>query len=116
MSAENNTKKQLEQAIAEQQNRKYILRLYVSGSTVKSKRAIENLRKLSEKYLKDRYKLEIIDIRKYPDKAKSDQVITTPFLVKELPEPIRMFVGDLTDTEKLLVSLDVKDKELSLKS
>ncbi len=55
--------------------------------------------------------MEIIDIREYPDKAKSDQVIATPFLVKELPEPIRKFAGDLSDTEKLLVSLDIKDRD-----
>ncbi len=109
MPAKNDPKKQLEQAIIKQQTHKYILRLYVSGTTTKSKRAIENLRNLSEKYLKDRYKLEIIDIREYPDRAKSDQVIATPLLVKELPVPILKFIGDLSKTEKLLVSLDLKD-------
>ncbi len=110
MPQKKDAKKQLEQALAEQQTHKYILRLYVSGKTTKSNRAIKNLRNLSEKYLKDRYKLEIIDIREYPDKAKNDQIIATPTLVKELPEPMRKFVGDLSDTEKLLVNLDVKDK------
>jgi circadian clock protein KaiB len=89
---------------------KYIFRLYVSGSSTRSLRAIYNLRKLCEEYLQDDYELEVIDIYKIPDAAREEQIIAAPTLVKQLPQPLRRFIGDLSNTKKLLVGLDVSEE------
>lgn len=89
---------------------KYIFRLYVSGSSTRSLRAIYNLRKLCEEYLQDDYELEVIDIYKNPDAAREEQIIAAPTLVKQLPQPLRRFIGDLSNTKKLLVGLDVSEE------
>jgi circadian clock protein KaiB len=87
---------------------KYVLRLFVAGINPKSKMAIENLKGLCEENLKDQYELEIIDIYQQPIFAKEGQIIAAPTLIKELPLPIRRFVGDLSDKEKLLLGLDLR--------
>jgi len=89
---------------------KYILRLYVSGSSARSLKAVENLKKLCEEYLPD-YDLEVIDIYKDPAAARDEQIIAAPTLVKKLPEPLRKFVGDLSNTKKILVGLDVYERQ-----
>jgi circadian clock protein KaiB len=89
---------------------KYILRLYVSGSSGRSLKAVENLKKLCEEYLPD-YDLEVIDIYKDPAAARHEQIIAAPTLVKKLPEPLRKFVGDLSNTKKILVGLDVYERQ-----
>ncbi len=89
---------------------KYIFRLYVSGSSTRSLRAIYNLRKLCEEYLQDNYDLEVIDIYKDPNAARAEQIIAAPTLVKQLPQPLRRFIGDLSNTKKLLVGLDVYEE------
>jgi circadian clock protein KaiB len=86
---------------------KYILRLYVTGSSDRSLRAVYNLKKLCEEYLPDDYDLEVIDIYKNPGAAREEQIIAAPTLVKKLPRPIRKFVGDMSNTQKILVGLDV---------
>jgi len=86
---------------------KYILRLYVTGSSTRSLRAISNLKKLCEEHLSDDYDLEVIDIYKNPTAAREEQIVAAPTLVKRLPEPLRRFVGDLSDTQKLVVGLDL---------
>jgi circadian clock protein KaiB len=86
---------------------KYIFRLYVSGSSTRSLRAIANLKKLCDEYLPDRYELEVVDIYKHPEKARAEQIIAAPTLVKQLPQPLRRFVGDLSNTRKLLIGLDI---------
>jgi circadian clock protein KaiB len=86
---------------------KYILRLYVTGSSIRSLRAINNLKKLCEEYLTDDYDLEVIDIYKNPDAARDEQIIAAPTLVKRLPRPLRRFIGDLSNKQKLLVGLDL---------
>lgn len=86
---------------------KYILRLYVTGSTGRSLRAVYNLRKICEEHLPDDYELEVIDIYKDPNAAREGQIIAAPTLVKRLPLPIRRFVGDLSNTQKILVGLDI---------
>ena len=88
---------------------KYIFRLYVSGSSTRSLRAVYNLRKLCEEYLQDDYDLEVIDIYKNPDAAREEQIIAAPTLVKQLPQPLRRFIGDLSNTKKLLVGLDISE-------
>ena len=87
---------------------KYVMRLFVAGINPKSKKAIENLRELLEENLKDRYELEIIDIYQQPIFAKESKIIAAPTLIKELPLPIRRFVGDLSDKEKILIGLDLR--------
>lgn len=72
-------------------------------------RAVYNLRKLCEEYLKDDYDLEVIDIYKNPDAAREAQIIAAPTLVKQLPQPLRRFIGDLSNTKKLLVALDISE-------
>jgi circadian clock protein KaiB len=88
----------------------YVLRLYVTGQTPRSLRAIENIKRICEKHLAGRYDLEVIDIYQRPSLAAGERVIAAPTLVKSLPSPIRRFVGDLSDTEKVLFGLDLVPK------
>ena len=88
----------------------YILRLFVAGMTPNSKKAVENVKNICEEHLEGRYELEIIDIYQQPDFAKEGQIFAAPTLVKELPLPLRKFIGDMSQTERLLVGLDVKKK------
>ena len=90
---------------------KYILRLYVTGMTPKSTLAIDNVQKLCEKYLEGFYELKIIDIYQQPKLAKGEQIIATPTLIKKLPLPLRKLIGDMSDTERFLVGIDLKPKE-----
>lgn len=85
----------------------YILRLYVTGKTPNSLRAIANLKELCDKYLPGRYDLQVIDIYQQPGLAEEDQIVATPTLVKELPPPLRKLIGDLSDRERVLVKLDL---------
>jgi len=89
----------------------YILRLYVTGSSNRSLRAVYNLKKLCEEYLPDDYDLEVIDIYKDPAAAREAQIIAAPTLVKKLPQPIRKFVGDMSNTQKILVGLDLYKRQ-----
>ncbi|HEY0727246.1 MAG TPA: circadian clock KaiB family protein [Pyrinomonadaceae bacterium] len=88
----------------------YILRLYVTGSTPRSLRAISNLKRLCDEYLPGAYDLQVIDIYKNPDAARDAQIIAAPTLIKRLPAPLRRFVGDLSNTQKLLIGLDIRDE------
>ena len=92
-------------------NGKYVLRLFIAGMTAKSSRAVANIKEICEKDLEDRYDLEVIDIYQQPALAKGEQVIAAPTLIKKLPLPLRKFIGDLSDTERLLVGLDLRPKE-----
>ena len=87
---------------------RYVLRLYVTGLTPRSVRAIENIKAICEEYLAGRYDLEIIDIYQHPEQAQEAQLVVAPTLIKELPAPLRRFVGDLSETEKLVVGLDLR--------
>jgi circadian clock protein KaiB len=89
---------------------KYILRLYVSGSSARSLKAVYNLKKLCEEHLPD-YDLEVIDIYENPAAARREQIIAAPTLVKSLPHPLRKFVGDLSNTQKILVGLDIYKRQ-----
>ena len=100
-----------EKALRETGKEVYVLRLFVSGLTPNSQRAIENVRKLCEEYLAGRYQLEIIDIYQQPDKVREEQVIAAPTLIKELPLPLRKFIGDMSRSERILVGLDLRKKE-----
>lgn len=88
----------------------YVLRLYVSGMTPNSLKAIENVRKICAEHLEGHYQLEIIDIYQQPIFAKEGQIVAAPTLVKELPPPLRKFIGDMSKTERILLGLDVRTK------
>lgn len=85
----------------------YCLRLFVSGTTSRSARAIQNIRALCEEKLQGRYELEVIDVYQHPEKLRPDQILVTPTLVKQLPPPFRKIIGDLSDKERVLVGLDL---------
>jgi circadian clock protein KaiB len=89
---------------------KYIMRLYISGLTQRSMKAIQNIRKICDEQLKDRCDLQVIDIYKQPVLAKGEQIIATPTLIKKLPPPLRKFIGDLSNTERILIGLDLQKK------
>jgi len=84
------------------------LRLYVAGQTPKSIRAFANLKVLCEEHLKGRYQIEVIDLLENPQLARGDQIVAIPTLVRRLPPPVRKIIGDLTDTVRVLVGLDVR--------
>jgi circadian clock protein KaiB len=93
------------------QSKEYVLRLYIAGTTSRSMRAVANIKQVCESSLKNRYDLEVIDIYQQPVLAKGEQIIAAPTLVKKLPLPLRKFIGDMSDTERILVGLDVKPKD-----
>jgi circadian clock protein KaiB len=84
------------------------LRLYVAGQTQKSVTAFFNLKKLCEEHLKGKYVIEVIDLLKNPTLARGDQILAIPTLVRKLPEPVRKIIGDLSNTERVLVGLDLR--------
>jgi circadian clock protein KaiB len=86
----------------------YKLRLFVTGRTPQSQRAIHNLRDICEAEIQGRYEVEVIDVLENPDLAERDKILATPTLVKRLPEPIRKIIGDLSDREKVLLGLNIE--------
>ncbi|MFC3694681.1 circadian clock KaiB family protein [Chenggangzhangella methanolivorans] len=92
---------------AAQSGERYVLRLFVTGSTPRSVRAIENLRAICEAELPGRYELEVVDVYLHPEAAKENQVIAAPTLLKLLPTPVRRVIGDLTDHDRVRYSLDI---------
>jgi circadian clock protein KaiB len=88
----------------------YILRLYVTGMTPRSVRAIQNIKAICEEHLRGRYNLEVIDIYQQPVLAKGEQIIAAPTLIRSLPLPLRRFIGDMSHTEKILLGLDLRPK------
>ncbi|MGA2223243.1 MAG: circadian clock protein KaiB [Syntrophobacteraceae bacterium] len=89
----------------------YELRLYVAGQTPKSMEAFANLKKICEEHLKGRYSIEVIDLIENPKLAKGDQILAIPTLVRKLPEPIRKIIGTLSDTERVLIGLDLRPRK-----
>jgi circadian clock protein KaiB len=90
---------------------RYVLRLFVSGMTPRSVEALANIRSICEEHLQGRYELEVIDLYQRPDLATADEIIAAPTLVKKLPEPLRRFIGDLSDTERVLIGLGLRRRE-----
>jgi circadian clock protein KaiB len=95
---------------AARKNRQYVLRLYVAGINPRSSAAIKAITEICEEHLKGHYELEIIDIYQQPTLAKGEQIIAAPTLIKKLPEPLRRFIGNLADKERILVGLDLRAK------
>ncbi|MCA9640009.1 MAG: circadian clock protein KaiB [Myxococcales bacterium] len=91
--------------------RKFKLRLYITGRTPQSHRALENLRVICEEELRGQYEVEVIDVLEYPALAENEKILATPTLVKRLPEPVRKIIGDLSDREKVLLGLDLEKLE-----
>lgn len=87
---------------------KYRLKLYVTGQTARSQRAIANLRRICEEELNGEYEMLVIDVLERPQLAEDEKILATPTVVKELPTPIRRIIGDLSDTEKVLLGLDLQ--------
>lgn len=106
-----NTTHKFEKAAKKQKLPRYVLRLYVTGITPKSTRAITNIKAICEEYLKGRYKLEVVDVYQQPALAQGDQIIALPTLIRQLPHPLRRLVGDLSNTDRVLLGLDLKPLE-----
>src|SRR5690349_8306138 len=86
------------------------LRLYVAGQTPRSLTAFKNLKEICEEYLKGQYHIEVVDLMENPTLARGDQILAIPTLVRKLPQPIRKIIGDLSNTERVLVGLDIQPR------
>jgi circadian clock protein KaiB len=91
----------------------YELRLYVAGQSPKAMRAIDNLRKICEEHLAGRYSIDVVDLVKNPALGRGDQILAVPTLVRRLPTPIKKIIGDLSNTERVLVGLDLRPRRAS---
>ena len=89
----------------------YLLRLYVAGQTPKCITAFVNLKKICEEHLAGKYQIEVIDLLENPTLASGDQILAIPTLVRKLPEPVRKIIGDLSNSERVLIGLDLKFKQ-----
>ena|SRR5271157_3561853 len=99
-----------EEALAKKGDEKYVLHLYVAGLGPKSLQAINNIKRIGEEYLPGKCQLEVIDIYQNPIFAKNGQIVAAPTLIKELPLPMKKIIGSMSDTERVLVGLDLKFK------
>jgi circadian clock protein KaiB len=98
----------LEKSAAKHSTQRYVLRLYVTGMTPRSTQAIQNIRKICEDHLPGRYDLEVVDIYQHPVLAEGEQIIAAPTLIKKLPLPLRRFIGNMSNTDRILVGMDLK--------
>jgi circadian clock protein KaiB len=98
-------------AASKRSQKEYQLRLYVAGQTPKSLAAFANLKKICEEHLAGKYHIEVIDLLKKPQLASGDQILAIPTLVRKLPEPIKKIIGDLSNTERVLVGLDLREQK-----
>jgi circadian clock protein KaiB len=90
------------------QSERFVLRLYIAGQTPRCVRAFSNLKEICEEHLANRYRIEIIDLLQNPQLARGDQILAIPTLVRQLPEPVKKIIGDLSNTERVLVGLDLR--------
>jgi circadian clock protein KaiB len=102
-------------SIADPDAEHYVLRLFVTGTTPRSARAIRNIRAICEDHLPGRYDLAVIAIYQHPEDARTAQIIVTPTLVKHTPIPVRKLIGDLSDTNRVLAGLDIMPRPLSVR-
>ena len=100
--------KRFEAAHTAPDEQRYLLRLYIAGATPRSTQAILNIKQICEEHLQGRYELEVIDVYQQPALAAGEQIIAAPTLIKQLPLPLRKFIGDMSDTEHILVGLDLR--------
>ncbi len=107
--------KEFEEALSRQPSAgHHVLSLFVTGSTPKSVRAIQNIRALCEERLRGRYELKVIDIYQHPEQIMPEQIVVTPTLIKKLPIPLRRLIGDLSNKDRLLLGLDLVPKNAAL--
>ena len=102
------TLKEFERLVADLAQPSYLFRLYVSGTTPRSAAAVVNVRRICEQYLPGHYELEVIDVYQQPAATKAAQIIAVPTLIKELPFPRQRFVGDMSNTERIVIGLNLK--------
>ena len=103
--------KSFERVLRKPLKEKYVLRLYVTGMTPKSTQAIQNIKRICDEKLYGLYNLEVIDIYQRPALAQGEQIIATPTLIKKLPLPLRRFIGDMSDAERIVLGLDLRPKK-----
>jgi circadian clock protein KaiB len=108
--ADGGIKSDLAKALRDRQQQHYVLKLYVTGLTAASRQAIERVRAVCEQHLHGRYELSVIDIHQLPALAKDEQIVATPTLIKVLPAPLRRYIGNLANVEKVLFGLDLSEK------
>ena len=89
------------------ENPKYVLHLYISGATPRSRRALANIKQICDEHLNGRYDLQVIDIFQSPEQLSQDDIVAAPTLIKKRPSPVRRFVGDLSDTNKVITGLAI---------
>ncbi len=104
------TTKIFEQSLADLKEQNYILRLYIAGTTLQSVKALRNIKKICEDHLQGRYELEVIDIYQQAESLASENIVAVPTLIKELPLPLQKMIGNLSNTEKVLIGLDILPK------
>lgn len=102
--------KKFERLLADLKQRDYVLRLYITGATPQSARAIANIKKICEEYMPGYYTLDVIDLYQQPELAQAEQIIAAPTLIKLLPLPVRRILGDMSKTERVLIGLGLRDK------
>src|SRR4051812_13982403 len=90
------------------ENETWLLRLYIAGHTERAKEALANLEEYCEEHLKGLYKIEVVDLKVNPERAKQDDILAVPTVVRRVPEPVRRMIGDLSDREKVLVGLNLR--------
>jgi circadian clock protein KaiB len=105
--------RQFEEMQTAPDQRRYVLRLYIAGATSRSTQAIVNIKQICEEHLQGRYELEVIDVYQQPVLAPGEQIVAAPTLIKQLPLPLRKFIGDMSDTQRILVGLDLRIKPAS---
>jgi circadian clock protein KaiB len=96
--------------IAKQGDKTWELRLYISGQTVKSLKAVANLRRICEEQLAGEYRIELVDLSEHPELARIDDIVALPTLVRKLPPPLRRIIGDLSSSEKVILGLEILEK------
>lgn len=101
-----------EQSLSQSQEEYYILRLYISGTTLQSVTALQNIKKICEEHLQGRYELEVIDIYQQTEAIISDNIVAVPTLIKKLPMPLQKMIGNLSNTEKVLLGLNLVRKKI----
>jgi circadian clock protein KaiB len=111
MSEEDKISQQIEEAAARTSKEVVILRLYITGATPKSARAIANIKRICDEYLPGRYQLEVIDLYQHPEATREEDVVVAPTLIKRLPLPLKRLLGDLSNRERVLKGLDIRIEE-----
>jgi circadian clock protein KaiB len=100
----------MEHALAAENEKKYVLKLYITGLTRRSQEALRNIEKIGREQLGKNYELQVIDIYQQPALARGDQIIAVPTLIKELPLPVRRLIGDLSKEDRIILGLDLKSR------